>query len=284
MHKCFLLLLTICTLQACSQNNTVEKKDLEHYAVSTPVTIILPKTLREISGIVFSAESDSSLFAEQDEAGNIYTVNIRTGATDLFNTIQQNGDFEDIAYNGKNIFYLLRSDGTIFSIPKQNNLVPQDIKQYKLLPNAEYEGLCYRSEDNSLYALAKTIPGNKKGIFIYQLPLNTNNEPHFGKKTTIQTHTIENTIDNKIGHFKPSAITYNSMDRQWFILSSINLSLLVLDDKWQILDYAQLNRSQYPQPEGMAFDNKGNLWISSEAGTGKHGKIYKIARREKALK
>lgn len=282
MQKWIFFLLMVYTLQACAQSTTVGKKDLKYYTVSSPTTITLPKTLREISGIVFSPESDTSLFAEQDEVGNIYTVNTQTGATRLFNTIQQNGDFEDIAYNGKNSFYLLRSDGTILTVPKENNLDTQEVKSYNLLPAAEYEGLCYRLDDNSLYALAKTIPGNKKDIFIYQLPLNVNNEPSFGKKITIQVRAIENTLARKIGHFKPSAIAYNSLDKQWFILSSINLSLFVLDEQWQLVDYAQLDRAQYPQPEGMAFDSQGNLWLSSEAGTNKHGKIYKIARREKS--
>ncbi|PZP42598.1 MAG: SdiA-regulated family protein, partial [Pseudopedobacter saltans] len=42
--------------------------------------------------------------------------------------------------------------------------------------------------------------------------------------------------------------------------------------------YADLDVKKYPQPEGMAFDNKGNLWIASEAGNKKYGKLYKIER------
>ncbi len=272
-------MLGICTLNACGQITNTTHTMLTHYNTSKPQTIELPKILREVSGIVFSDGIDSVLFAEQDEFGNVYSVNTQNGTSTLFNTIQQKGDFEDIAYN-QSVFYLLRSDGTIFSFPKKNIVDKAEIKTFgNLLPAYEYEGLYYHSIDNSLYALTKTIPSDKKNIFIYQLPIQSNGEPILGNKISINIKDVENLVGKKITRFNPSAIAYNPVDQQWFILSSVNHLLLVLDKNWAAIDYTILDAQVYPQPEGMAFDSKGNLWLSSEAKNQAYGKIYKIERR-----
>ncbi|MFT4202360.1 MAG: SdiA-regulated domain-containing protein [Chitinophagaceae bacterium] len=277
MRKKLLIIGGICAFNACAQTNAPSETELQHYSPAKATTIELPKKLKEVSGITFMENNDSILYAEQDESANIYSVGTVDGTTTEFKTANEKGDFEDIAYSG-NGFYLLRSDGMILFFPQGIHPVTQ---HKSLLPAAEYEGLCYHAADNSLYVLAKTIPNDKKYIIVYKLALTSNGEPGFGKKITVDVKTLERSANIAIGHFRPSAIAYNIVDRQWFLLSSINHLLLVLDSNWQYVEYAALDKKQYPQPEGMAFDSKGNLWLSSEANTQKYGKLYKLERHEK---
>jgi len=44
--------------------------------------------------------------------------------------------------------------------------------------------------------------------------------------------------------------------------------LLVLDEQWKIKESFPLNPSLFKQPEGMAFNARGDLYISNEGGEG----------------
>lgn len=280
MRKYFFIVFLILVFQACAQKNKEQKQTLQHYSLFNGQEISMPKQLKEISGITFG-NNDSLLYAEQDELGNVYSIQLKTKKVQLNYSLGIKGDFEDIAY-AKGLFFLLRSDGKIFSFSEKNKtlLQIQDAKIYeKIVPNAEYEGLCYHTQTNSLYLLAKTIPNDKKYCLIYQLQLNDKYEIVATKELQLNIKDWNSLLNQKISHFRPSAISYNYLDKQWFILSSINHVLIVLDSKWNIVDYAVLDIQKYPQPEGMTFDRSGNLWIASEAGTQKNGKIYKIERK-----
>jgi uncharacterized protein YjiK len=44
--------------------------------------------------------------------------------------------------------------------------------------------------------------------------------------------------------------------------------LVVLDDKWKVKAGYPLDPSIFKQPEGLAFDREGNMYISNEGGQG----------------
>ncbi|MNT78403.1 hypothetical protein D3C72_2176360 [compost metagenome] len=47
--------------------------------------------------------------------------------------------------------------------------------------------------------------------------------------------------------------------------------LVVTDDKWEVIGAYPLNPAIFNQPEAIAFDHAGNLFIGNEAGD-KNGK------------
>ncbi|MNO08225.1 hypothetical protein D3C81_2307760 [compost metagenome] len=53
--------------------------------------------------------------------------------------------------------------------------------------------------------------------------------------------------------------------------------LVVTDDKWEVIGAYPLNPAIFNQPEAIAFDHAGNLFIGNEAGD-KNGKatLFKI--------
>jgi uncharacterized protein YjiK len=58
------------------------------------------------------------------------------------------------------------------------------------------------------------------------------------------------------------------LTKQWYIVSSVNKVLIVLDDRWQVKGMYPLDPVLFKQPEGLAFDAKGNMYISNEGQQG----------------
>src|SRR5258708_13207532 len=68
--------------------------------------------------------------------------------------------------------------------------------------------------------------------------------------------------------FHPSCIARHPLTRDWYIISSVNKILLILDDHWKVKAGYPLAPSLFKQPERLAFDKKGNMNISNEAAAG----------------
>jgi len=81
---------------------------------------------------------------------------------------------------------------------------------------------------------------------------------------------------NKKFSLKPSALAKHPLTHQWYILSSVNKMLLITDDQWKPIDIYPLSAALFTQPEGIAFDKAGNLYISNEKGSGASGTILKF--------
>jgi hypothetical protein len=70
---------------------------------------------------------------------------------------------------------------------------------------------------------------------------------------------------NQIPSFCPAR---HPINHDWYILSSVNRSLIQLDGNWKIKGYYQLNPSNFRQPEVICFDSAGNMYISNEGAEG----------------
>ena len=109
-------------------NSSLSKYDLDS---EKPAFITLPGELKEISGIVMTP--DGRLFAQQDESGIIYEIDVKTGdiiKKFAFGKPPLRMDFEDIAYvNDK--FYLVTSKGEIFECQEGNDKEHLEYKVYK---------------------------------------------------------------------------------------------------------------------------------------------------------
>ncbi len=64
--------------------------------------------------------------------------------------------------------------------------------------------------------------------------------------------------------FHPSALAQNPLTREWFVLSSVNKLLVITDENWKVKSVYPLDPSVFNQPEGIAFDQQQNLYISNE--------------------
>jgi uncharacterized protein YjiK len=54
--------------------------------------------------------------------------------------------------------------------------------------------------------------------------------------------------------------------------------LVITDENWKVKDAFTLNGNTFYQPEGIAFDSRGNLYISNEGDELSNGNILRFQR------
>ena len=265
-----ILLIVLVDFNACmpgGQGITVDGYDL-----TKPVVMKMPAGLNEISGITFNKGNPDTLYAEQDEEGSLfYFATNNTNNIDLHHTkFGKKGDYEDLAIcNGSVI--MLRSDGTLFTFPLSQVDADEidNVHEIKdLLPKAEYEGMYADDQTNELFVLCKTCSvDNAKQVTGYLLQLNDSGGVSLKNNFVVDTRQIATQLNEKKIVFRPSALAKNTLTGEWFVLSSVNELLVVMDAQWVVKKVFPLKPTLFPQPEGIAFDKDNNLYISNERGT-----------------
>ncbi|MFD0766785.1 SdiA-regulated domain-containing protein [Mucilaginibacter lutimaris] len=235
------------------------------YDFSNPVKYDMQSDLLEISGIAFNNGDASTIYAEQDEEGKIFSFSPGDSKVNQA-TFGKPGDYEDVAVLN-NQAAILRSDGSLFTFPlsEVESGKINSVKEFKkILPAGEYEGL--HADGGKLYALCKQCAGkdhNKECngyIFDVAGDGNVTKSGNF----TIDVQKIAALIGKSKLKFHPSALAKNPLTKQWYVLSSVNKLIVVLDAQWNVLQAYPISGKTFLQPEGMAFDSNGNLYISNE--------------------
>lgn len=258
--------------QGDSKGNKNDKKDKEDseenvaasppgYDLSAPQEYKMPIELLEISGIALNNGDNRTFYAQQDEDGSIYQFKLGDkGAKDA--TFGGSGDYEDLAI-ANNYAIVLRSDGQLHSFPiseiANGRIRSQKIKH--LMPKAEYEAMEFDPDSKKLYVLCKQCDIDKgtENNSGYTFTLGADGEVTKDGEFKV---VVNNPEGKKKFKLRPSAMAKNPLTKQWFILSSINKLLVVTDDKWAV--QATYKLKGFLQPEGMAFDTAGNLYVSNE--------------------
>jgi hypothetical protein len=243
------------------------------YDLAHPRKFVLGDALREISGITFIHPNDDSLYAIEDEQGKLFYFR-PGGANPQYKKFGKHGDYEDVTVLGGSaghFFVVLRSDGSLYSFPAsyiQND--NREVEEYpNILPAGEYEGL-FGDDDNSLYALCKDCKEDDQRVEVSAYRLQPNEKGHL-KVTShfkVDVSGINLSKEHRKGKFHPSCLARHPLTRDWYIISSVNKVLLVLDSQWKLKSSYTLKPSLFRQPEGLAFDSKGNMFISNEGGDG----------------
>ena len=240
------------------------------YDINKPEKFVLNSSLKEISGITFIKGKEDVMYAIEDEAGKLFTVTL--GSDKLSHSkFSKKGDYEDVTILNSNLVTVLRSDGSLFtfSVNEIGKEKIESVKEYEnILPEGEYEGLF--ADSTNLIALCKNCPDDKqkKEVSVYTLQ-----HVHGDSLTITNTFKVDISIiqpkdENGKEKFHPSGIAKNPVTHEWYIISSVNKLLLILDEQWKAKDYYPLDPSLFKQPEGITFNSKGDLYISNEGGEG----------------
>ncbi len=252
------------------QNNTAQYKSPAGYNINTPEKFVLTSSLHEISGITFIDGKKDTIFAIEDETGKLFSV-VLGGKKPTHSRFAKKGDFEDVAVLNKNIVAVLKSNGSLYLFPvaEIGKDTIDSVQQFDdLLPKGEYEGL--GGADDKLFVLCKNCVDDKakKEVSVYVLQQNDSGVLVVAGSLKIDLSQIppDEKIGNGKGKFHPSGIAKNPLTREWYIISSVNKLLLVLDDAWKIKNAFPLNPSVFKQPEGITFNERGDLYISNEGG------------------
>lgn len=224
----------------------------------------LPGELKEISGIAFL--DDERLAGVQDEQGKIFIYNLSSEKIEKQIDFAGKGDYEGIAIDG-NTAYVVKSDGILYEI--RNFMSSPEIEQYETFLDADnnVEGLFFDRQQKRLWLAPKEEDPNSndyKGIYAFDLQQKQLiKDPVF--KLTFEGKAMEDVRDEDVeDRFYPSEINRNPSSGEVVLLEGMNSKLLLLDASGKVKKLYVLDRKLFPQPEGLAFDSKGNLYISNE--------------------
>ncbi len=272
--------------------------ELEHYPVDSnyqfsfdfdnPEVVKLPKKLTEISGLAGWKE-DGQLLAVQDEDGLFFIIDAGTGdITDAFK-FGKDRDYEGITHDG-NTIYVLERDGDLHLIEYKPGTEEYDAR--KLETDFSYrndtEGVVYEAKTNSLLIVPKEdelspdLGTYQRGIYRYHLETGiTDATPAY----TLDLKAIGKAVYGKEKPYflKPSGIAIDPLTEDVYVIASVGKILVVLDREGELKHIEILREKIFKQPEGITFDQSGNLYLSSEGRSGK-GVVARLPRRSKAGK
>lgn len=298
-HGFLLLVLSIGLLFSCKEKK--EDKDEKKAAPpvslhSTPYNFLQPvgkwalsDSLAEISGIVLL--KNNNMLAIEDIHPILYEINLGdtagviSGKTEFRKSDDEKFDFEDIAMIGDTV-YALWSHGAVFKIIKQKKGVTSQRSKTWLRKDNNTEGLAFDPVTGNLLIACKEdagVDGAKKStraVFAFDTRSDSlKNEPFM----LINKKDFENVAGEKID-FYPSAIAVHPVTHDLFIISTKDTKAIAQfshDGKLKAFDY--FDKSILPQPEGICFDSKGDMYISTEARNGKPAYIYKFTVKNKQV-
>jgi Uncharacterized protein conserved in bacteria len=254
-----------------------QEQSITGYDLSNPEKFNLPESLLEISGISFYKGKADTIYAIQDEQGHVYRLawNERKQQHTRF---AKQGDYEDITIIRDRV-YVLKSNGTIFSFPFNETTGEEasNVREWKnILPKGEYEGMWGDENDGRLYVICKNCKddNNKKKISGYVIQ--TGDSLFQSGEFSVNVEQIRKLNGKVKKGFRPSAIAKHPVTGDWFIVSAVNKILVVADSNWDVKEVCRLNGNDFNQPEGIAFDENRNLYISSEGDDLSEGYILKF--------
>lgn len=273
------LLITLFGVYAC-KNRQTKYASPSGYDLEKPDRFNMPSSLLEISGIAFHNGKNDTVYSIQDEDGKLFRQawDVKKQKNMKFSS---KGDYEDVSIF-KDMVFVLKSNGSLYSFPISEAVKAESdqVKERKkIVPKGEYEGLFADAENNKLYILCKNCEVDKKKKHLTGYALNY--DAAIDSILSIDTFKVDlnqlKAINVELkSSFRPSALAKNPKTKEWFIVSSVNKMLLVTDEKWNIKKVYYLSSSIFNQPEGIAFDNDLNLYISNEGDELTDGNILKF--------
>ncbi len=249
--------LLSCGPRASSIVGNSEGYDLEH-----PKVMELPTVLNEISGLFYYAK-DTSLFAIEDEQGFLYKIFPNHPEKILRWKFAGHGDFEDLEMVG-GIFYVLRSDGTIFAADISDPLNIQTTVYPAPEKGNEFESIYFDSSRNMLMLICKDCEADRKkhlSTFGFRLDTKTFVQDPF----QIDAKHIAGIVGMHSIKFKPSAAAINPFTGRLMLLSAVNSLLVITDINGEVQQAYPLASRLYKQPEGIAIGSDRTLYISNES-------------------
>jgi len=267
------------TLLSCAQEKAKKNINPPGYNLEVPQKYNMPDVLQEISGITFLNGNNATVYAEQDEEGRVFMFPL--GSKQHTSTkFAKNGDYEDIAI-AKNRIIVLKSNGDLYSFPiteTKKEEASNVVETKSILPKGEYEGMYADPVTGQLYVLCKECKQDKGTKNASGFILNMQSDGRFvlGNNFSVDAGNLEKLTGKKKGAFRPSALAKHPITKEWYIVSAINKALVVADQHWKIKAAYHLSSNTFNQPEGIAFDQKGNLFISNEGSDTQYGNILRF--------
>ena len=237
----------------------------------------MPNDLTEISGLSYF---DEERFAcVQDESGKIFIYNITSSSIEKEIPFGTAGDYEGLAVVEKTL-WVLRADGKLFGVSNLGTTKPA-VQEYSthLTVKQDSEGLCYdKKSQRLLIAIKGAEPGTEvyKGIYAFDIATKKmDRQPVFRIDLLNEVFESQGSGKKKKDPINPSGLVIHPFNGDMYIIDGRNSKLLITDAAGTIKKLYQLNKKEFAQPEGIAFNSAGDLFIANE-GTNQPGNILKV--------
>lgn len=279
-YKRYMAIIALFLFMIACQETEKKKNSPGAYDLSNPEKFFMPNSLLEISGITFRNNTNDTVYAIQDEEGKVFYLAWQHKKQQHVK-FAKHGDYEDIAIINNKVL-VLKSNGVLLSFPLAAiyEAETNDTREItNLLPNGEYEAM-YADNDNSLlYILCKNCEKDDGEKSVSGYILHAGDSIYQKGEFQVSVPEIRSLSKKMKKDFRPSGLAQNPVTKEWFIISAVNKLLVVADGQWKIKEVWPLNGNMFNQPEGIAFDANGNLYISNEGDEFSEGNILKFARR-----
>lgn len=278
MKKFACILVTIFCI--CCNAKDTKTQNPPGYDLTKPEKFLMPESLLEISGIAFYKNNYDTIYAIQDEEGKVFRVKL--GEKKQWHAkFGKQGDYEDVAIVRGKVF-ILQSNSNLYSFPFQDAIyeeVDEVAEWKKILPEGEYEAMYGDEASGNLYLLCKNCAADDKKDKITGYIISADNPAASQQTFSIDVNSIKDITGKVKRGFRPSAMAKNPVTQEWFIVSAVNQLLVITDSTWNIKGAYHLSGNIFNQPEGIAFDSKGDMYISNEGDDLTGGNILKFKRR-----
>ena len=237
----------------------------------------MPKDLTEISGLSYLDEK--RFVCVQDELGKIFIYNIASSSVEKEIPFGGVGDYEGLAVVDKTV-WVLRADGKLFEVSNLDAAKPT-VKEYStpLTVKQDPEGLCYDKKNNRLLIAIKgdeVATQDYKGIYAFDIASKKmDKQPVFKIDLLNKVFEGQGSGKKKKDPINPSGIVIHPLTGDMYIIDGRNSKLLITDAAGAIKKLYQLNSKEFAQPEGIAFNSAGDLFIANE-GTNQPGNILQV--------
>lgn len=235
----------------------------------------MPAELTEISGLSYI--DNDRMACVQDELGEIFIYNTSSSSVEKKIPFGATGDYEGLAVVDETV-WVLRADGKLFEVNNIHTANP-GVNEHTthLTIKQDSEGLCYDKKNNRLLIAikgAEIATDDYKGIYSFDLAAKKmDQQPVF--KIDLLNEVFESNGKKKKGSINPSGISIHPVSGEMYITDGRNSKLLITDATGVIKNLYQLNSKEFSQPEGIAFNAAGDLFIANE-GTNQPGNILQV--------
>lgn len=238
-------------------------------------TLVLPDTLREVSGVTIG--DNNHIFCVQDENGILFQYDPESKEIVQQEVFGEDGDYEGICRVGA-FFYVLRSDGTLFEVEELRTEAIEvraeedasentglHINQYDLgLPVGENEGLCFDQKNNRLLIISREqsphTKTNERVVYAFDLA-----KKRLSKQAIFTLNPFSGKWKKQSDlSFRPSELALHPITGELYVLSSKDQALFVFSPTGKIKTIQRLNPTIFTKPEGIAFMENGDVYISNE--------------------
>lgn len=253
------------------------------YQLNAPdQTFNLPAALIEVSGLSYDVKRNH-LLVVNDEHGVLYELSAEDGSKLEHHSFAMLGDFEGLELVGDEV-YIVKSNGNIHSFNISTKEAGKVLKNDLSSVN-DVEGLGYDPKADELILACKGAPElkgrskMKKAKAFYRY--NVAKEKLYKKpKFVIKDKDLEDffkkawkkegskksrkKLARRIENFSPSGIAKHPVDGNFYILSSVGKSLVVVDEEGELQAIQFLDDKKFAQPEGICFTPDGTMFVSNE--------------------